>query len=637
MTFFRFTRVNFPGVTISRRQGSPYHTVDNDGVLDKLKFINKRDIYQVYGNPILDTLITNEIKISEAYKTFFGISTGLIPQMKGICKSAHETKATVVPKKTATTFKKKQSKRKLVLHDESDESEGGPENRPTGRKKRTPRAVVIQEPPKIDTQRAIKASKCESIFQHQTGGSSKGAGLRPEVLDELTRKSADSDEGAGTSPEKDEKPEDILWQSIDDEESENDDEEDDASIDIEKTDDERTNTDIEDQAEEEQKGDDQAGDEQLVVPISTTQKETPSLLQSTSSHSGSSNFAVKSIVQRFTELEKAVKELKQADHSTTILASIRSQVPSVVKEYLGSRLPGAFQKVLRSHTEELKKELSKRRDYKDVIEESVHANVINEVKNFIPKFLPHAVKEALEKIPPSLDYYFEDQYVISIKEDTAYPCLHLPKTTKERRSIRRIQKKSIRRIEDIVCEYSGRYQAWSLLQEIPNTPYTILGYAVNLRLERLNLANPRTANKSVEEPIFEVASDDVEQTLVDKKASRPETLYPEWNTVKTINDTPEQSWLNEMIQDEKPLLTFDELMSTPTNFPAFVMNRLKLNKITRVDLVGPVFNLLKGTCKSCVELECNMEECYRALTDQLDWANPKGHKSPFDMSKHVPL
>ncbi|GKG58987.1 hypothetical protein Tco_0602696, partial [Tanacetum coccineum] len=40
---------------------------------------------------------------------------------------------------------------------------------------------------------------------------------------------------------------------------------------------------------------------------------------------------------------------------------------------------------------------------------------------------------------------------------------------KQRRikSIRRIQKKAIRRIEDIVCEDSGRYQSWSLLQESP--------------------------------------------------------------------------------------------------------------------------------------------------------------------------
>ncbi|GJT60369.1 DNA-directed DNA polymerase [Tanacetum coccineum] len=48
------------------------------------------------------------------------------------------------------------------------------------------------------------------------------------------------------------------------------------------------------------------------------------------------------------------------------------------------------------------------------------------------------------------DYYSKDQYAVSIKEDRAYLYLHSPKTTKERRSIRRIQKMSIRRIQDIV-------------------------------------------------------------------------------------------------------------------------------------------------------------------------------------------
>ncbi|GJW77474.1 hypothetical protein Tco_0139156 [Tanacetum coccineum] len=57
----------------------------------------------------------------------------------------------------------------------------------------------------------------------------------------------------------------------------------------------------------------------------------------------------------------------------------------------------------------------------------------------------------------------DTQYVVSIKEYTAYLCLHSPKTTKERRSIRRIQRNSIQCIEDIICEYSGRYQMWSLL------------------------------------------------------------------------------------------------------------------------------------------------------------------------------
>ncbi|GJS97673.1 hypothetical protein Tco_0804641 [Tanacetum coccineum] len=71
------------------------------------------------------------------------------------------------------------------------------------------------------------------------------------------------------------------------------------------------------------------------------------------------------------------------------------------------------------------------------------------------------------------DYYSDNQYVVSIKEDTAYLCLYSPKTTKETSSIRRIQRRPIRRIGDIEGEYSGRYQAWSLLQETPNTPYPI--------------------------------------------------------------------------------------------------------------------------------------------------------------------
>ncbi|GJS37748.1 hypothetical protein Tco_0536130 [Tanacetum coccineum] len=73
----------------------------------------------------------------------------------------------------------------------------------------------------------------------------------------------------------------------------------------------------------------------------------------------------------------------------------------------------------------------------------------------------------------------DNQYAVSIKEDTTYPCLHSPKTTKETSSIRRIQRRPIRHIQDIVCEYSGRYQTWSLLQETPIRRIQPLGYALN--------------------------------------------------------------------------------------------------------------------------------------------------------------
>ncbi|GJX14668.1 hypothetical protein Tco_0206426 [Tanacetum coccineum] len=69
----------------------------------------------------------------------------------------------------------------------------------------------------------------------------------------------------------------------------------------------------------------------------------------------------------------------------------------------------------------------------------------------------------------------------------------------------------------------------------------------------------------------------------------------------------------------------------------FAMNRLKLDKITKADLVGPVYKLLKGTCKSNIELEYNMDQCYNALTDQLDWTNLEGDICPYDLSKLLPL
>ncbi|GJX74445.1 hypothetical protein Tco_0313040 [Tanacetum coccineum] len=83
-----------------------------------------------------------------------------------------------------------------------------------------------------------------------------------------------------------------------------------------------------------------------------------------------------------------------------------------------------------------------------------------------------------------------------------------------------------------------------------------------------------------------------------KKPKRPPTFDPKWNTSKIVDD---------------------------------------ISDLTKADLVRPVYNLLKGTCKGYVELEYNMEECYKALNYQLDWNNPKGDRYLFDLSKPLPL
>ncbi|GJW29663.1 hypothetical protein Tco_0046538 [Tanacetum coccineum] len=78
-------------------------------------------------------------------------------------------------------------------------------------------------------------------------------------------------------------------------------------------------------------------------------------------------------------------------------------------------------------------------------------------------------------------------------------------------------------------------------------------------------------------------------------------------------------------------------MSTLIDFSAFIMNGLKINNLTQETLLGPAFRLFKGTRSNYVELEYDFEECYKALSEKLDWENPEGGDYPFYLTKPLPL
>ncbi|GJS54246.1 hypothetical protein Tco_0627608 [Tanacetum coccineum] len=54
-------------------------------------------------------------------------------------------------------------------------------------------------------------------------------------------------------------------------------------------------------------------------------------------------------------------------------------------------------------------------------------------------------------------------------------------------------------------------------------------------------------------------------------------------------------------------------------------------------LTSPTYDLIKGTCKSVVELEYHLEEVFKTTNDRLDWHNPEGKSYPHDLSKPLPL
>ncbi|GJU35172.1 hypothetical protein Tco_1183526 [Tanacetum coccineum] len=136
---------------------------------------------------------------------------------------------------------------------------------------------------------------------------------------------------------------------------------------------------------------------------------------------------------------------------------------------------------------------------------------------------------------------------------------------------------------------------------------------------------PMHTDKDLEEPIHqefdigatEEQSDEETSQHPDwfQKPAKPPTLDRDWNKTLPVVHGLVQPWLSNLAREEGPRESFDELMDTPLDFSAFMMNRLKIDTLTPKLLVGPTFELMKATCKSLIELEYFFEEVYKATTD----------------------
>nr|GEW95281.1 hypothetical protein [Tanacetum cinerariifolium] len=98
-----------------------------------------------------------------------------------------------------------------------------------------------------------------------------------------------------------------------------------------------------------------------------------------------------------------------------------------------------------------------------------------------------------------------------------------------------------------------------------------------------------------------------------------------------------QPWISELVKQTDSRSSFNELMDTPLDFFNFLINQLKVETLTPELLAGLTYELIKGSCKSLVELEYHLEEVFKATTDQLDWVNPGGQQYPHNLFKPLPL
>nr|GEX13691.1 hypothetical protein [Tanacetum cinerariifolium] len=110
-----------------------------------------------------------------------------------------------------------------------------------------------------------------------------------------------------------------------------------------------------------------------------------------------------------------------------------------------------------------------------------------------------------------------------------------------------------------------------------------------------------------------------------------------WNKTVSALHGSIQPWISELAKQTDSHSSFNELMDNPLDFSNFLINRIKVDTLTPELLAGPTYELMKGSCKSLVELEYHLEEVFKATTDQLDWVNPEGQQYPHNLLKPQPL
>ncbi|GJV89110.1 hypothetical protein Tco_1533048, partial [Tanacetum coccineum] len=129
------------------------------------------------------------------------------------------------------------------------------------------------------------------------------------------------------------------------------------------------------------------------------------------------------------------------------------------------------------------------------------------------------------------------------------------------------------------------------------------------------------------EPQSEQSCDDT-PTPDDMHASDPEDA-----------DHADNNWANAFAKahqdpDENKLHNkIDDIGS----FIRWYCRRIGKEELSKADLEGPAFMMVKGFHENNISLQFQMEECHKLLTNQIDLVNPEGHRIVPDISNPLPL
>ncbi|GKA61167.1 hypothetical protein Tco_0760574 [Tanacetum coccineum] len=308
---------------------------------------------------------------------------------------------------------------------------------------------------------------------------------------------------------------------------------------------------------------------------------------------------------RLKALEQGFSEFIQTNQYATALSSI----PNIVDNYLGSKLKEAVDVAVQLKSDRIREEAqAENEDFFNKVDENM-MKIIKEQVNA-------QVKKKIDKILPRIEKLVNEQLEseVLIRASNEAKTSHAVAANLFKLELKKIlidkmkSNKSIDRSDEQKNLYKALFDAY----EADKALLDAYGDTVTIKRRRDNAdddlepsAGPdwgskrRRAGKEPESssaPREKTSTTTTEGSKSHQQSAGQSALAQV--PMHTADDFEDPTHQDNLARQEDPRESFDELMDTPFDFSAFMMNRLKFDTLTLELLAGPTFELMKGTCKS---------------------------------------
>ncbi|GJY52613.1 hypothetical protein Tco_0443460 [Tanacetum coccineum] len=351
---------------------------------------------------------------------------------------------------------------------------------------------------------------------------------------------------------------------------------------------------------------------------------TPTTSEATTSFTSLPNFtSVFKFNERVTNLEKDLSEIKQVDQYAQALSSI----PAIADRYMDNKLGEAINKAIQAHNFDCREEAqAEKREYIELVDST--KNVTESLEVSVLTRSSSQPQSSYETAATLSEFKLTKILIDKMERNKSYDIAD------HKRELYDALVKSYQIDKDLFDSY-GEVFSLKRSQEDRDKdrdPFAGSDRVTKRRKSSKDAVSSRDSRSK--EKKSSSTSKDASQSNISLPASLPmqmsQVILFKTQACNKIKSSSRETKMNSPLTRRLPkptgsrnpsdlqLLILIRLNDTSFDFSAFVMNRLKIPNLTQEILVGPTFNLLKGTCKSITELEYHLEECSKATTERLD-------------------